>query len=144
MKNLTKCRIYHRYHVNKMRSWRSTTPPPTTGLPSSSPIITPVTLRQIWKVGSSIERIVRPGFTLTPDAVRDINRFFKGGISNTAGLVQTKRDLSRTKYAERTQKTRRALKYRPLQSGGVLSVAEGRNMVKQVEDQAVEKARRLV
>ncbi|RKF64261.1 hypothetical protein OnM2_020017 [Erysiphe neolycopersici] len=96
------------------------------------------------KVGSSIESIVRPGVTLTPDTVRNINSFIKWGISNTTELVQVKKDLRRTKYAERIQKTRRAFKNRPLKSGGVLTVAEVRKMVKQVEDQAVEKAIRLV
>ncbi|RKF56160.1 hypothetical protein OnM2_083043 [Erysiphe neolycopersici] len=85
---------------------KSITPPPSECLMSSSPISTSVTLRQIWKVGSSIESVVRPGVTLTPDTVRDINRFIKWGISNTAELVQVKRDLRKTKYAERIQKTR--------------------------------------
>ncbi|RKF63370.1 hypothetical protein OnM2_025080 [Erysiphe neolycopersici] len=67
--------------------------PPSEGLLSSSPINTPVTLRQIWKVGSSIESIVRPCVTLTPATVKDINRLIIGGISNTAELVQVKRYL---------------------------------------------------
>ncbi|RKF54802.1 hypothetical protein OnM2_094049 [Erysiphe neolycopersici] len=95
-------------------------------------------------MGLSIDSVVRPGVTLTSDTARDINRFIKGGISNTDELVQVKRDLSRINYAELIYKTRRELKNRPLKSGSVLAVAEGRKMVKQVEDQAVEKARRLV
>ena len=36
------------------------------------------------------------------------------------------------------------MKHRSLRSGGVLSISEGRKMVKQLDGQAVEKARRLV
>ena len=117
------------------------TPPPTVTSLSSSSVGTPVSLRQICKLGSNIERIARPGAILTPEAVSDINHFIKGGFSNTAELIQVKRDLGRTKYAERVQKSRCALKNRPFRSGGVLSVADGRSMVKQTENLAIEKAR---
>ena len=44
-------------------------------------------------------------------------------------LVQTKRDLKRTKLAEQTARERKAQKNTPLQVGGVLTVEQGREMV---------------
>jgi hypothetical protein len=59
-------------------------------------------------------------------------------------MIQTKRDLGRTRYTEETQKKRRAMKNTPLQSGGVLTVAAGRHMVQQREEDEVAKARKVV
>ena len=87
------------------RHGRSTTPL-STPLLGSSPIGTPVNLRKIWKVGSSIERLAKPGInlmpehdieidtyvnlaiTLTPENVRDISRFVKGGVQMLLNLFR--------------------------------------------------------
>jgi hypothetical protein len=61
--------------------------------------------------------------------VYNLGWFIKGSLIAAIELVQTKRDLGQTKYTERVQKQRRALKNTPLQSRGVLTVAEGRAIV---------------
>ena len=73
------------------RLGRSTTPL-SKPLLGSSPIGTPVTLRQIWKVGSSIERLAKPGITLMPEHNREIDTYVNLGITLTPENV---RDISR-------------------------------------------------
>lgn len=46
--------------------------------------------------------------------------------------------------AERIQQQRKAMKNRQLQSGGVLTVAQGREMVEKREEDQVARARKLV
>ena len=69
---------------------------------------------------------------------------FKGGLSNTTELLQTKRDLGRTRLAAKVQQQRRATKNTPLQTGGVLTVAERRNMVRVREESELEKAEKVI
>ena len=59
-------------------------------------------------------------------------------------LIQTKRDLGRTKLAERLAKQRKALKNTQLNSGGRLYVTNGREMLVRREEDEVAKARKLV
>ncbi|KAI1098084.1 hypothetical protein F4804DRAFT_138153 [Jackrogersella minutella] len=124
------------------RATKATTAP--TPILSSSPIGTPVTLRQMHRVGARVGASMETSSVITPKAARDINRIVKASISNPAKLIQTKRDLGRTRYAERIRKQRRAVNNTPLESGGVLTVADGRAMVKQREDNLLEKARRMM
>ncbi|KAM4060248.1 DDE superfamily endonuclease [Hirsutella rhossiliensis] len=113
------------------------TPPPNSG-PHSSPFETPLTLRQINKVADKLDLVLEDDKSLDPDFSHDLSRFIRGSLSLATELVQTKRDLGRTKMAERIQKQRKAMKNIQLQSGGVLSVAQGREMIakarKVVED----------
>jgi hypothetical protein len=120
---------------------RTPTPPQN---PQSSPFTTPLTLRQINKVASSLEAVLEDDSDLDPDFSHDINRFIRGSLSLATELVQTKRDLKRTKLAEQTARERRAQKNTPLQVGGVLTVEQGREMVHQRAENEVEKARRVL
>lgn len=81
---------------------------------------------------------------LDEDLLWNINRFVKGALITASELIQTKRDLSRTKIAERMHQQRRAIQTRPLQSGGTLSVAEARLMVVQRDEEVLTKARKVV
>ena len=63
---------------------------------------------------------------------------------NAAENLQIMEDLSRTRMAEEVAKARRAAKNTPLQSGGVLTVQEGRHMVRKIAENEVEKARRVI
>ena len=72
--------------------------------------------------------------------------FIRGSLVNAAELLQTRRDLGRTKAAEHLNKMRRAGKNQRLQTGGVLKVAEGRRMAlaKEIdEEKLLKKAARL-
>ncbi|KAI6778341.1 transposase [Emericellopsis cladophorae] len=121
------------------------TPSPQPSLLASSDFETPVTLRQINKVANRIgEALHEIDDDLDNDFSWDIDRFIRGALTTAAELVQVKRDLSRTKKAELMQRQRRAMKNRPLQSGGVLTVAEARDMVVQRDEDALVKAQRLV
>lgn len=59
-------------------------------------------------------------------------------------LVQTKRDLGRTKYAERIQKQRQATKKHQRQPGGVLTVKKSREMVRRKEVDEVARAQKVL
>jgi hypothetical protein len=129
--------------IEERQPQRTPTPP----LPSelqSSPFSTPITLRQMNKVASKLEDIIDQQEGLDPELVGDISRFIRGSLANSTELIQVKRDLGRTKFAEQTQKARRAAKNTPLQSGGVLTVAEGRRMVGQKREDEVARAFRVI
>ena len=61
-----------------------------------------------------------------------------------AEVVALKRELSNCKNAISAHKKRRTTKNYPLQAGGVLTVAEARQMVVQRQEDEVAKARRFV
>jgi hypothetical protein len=121
-----------------------TPPPSTSSLPESSPFNTPITLRQMNKVASQLKDDLYEEEDLDPAFVGNINRFVRGALSLASELVQTKRDLGRTRYAQQIAQQRRAMKNTPLKTGGVLTVAEGREMVQQKEQDHLDKARKMV
>jgi hypothetical protein len=110
--------------------------PPADAILNSSPFATPVTLRQMNKVADKLA-------TIAGD-IDHLQQFIKGSLATATELVQVKRDLQRTKMAENIANRRRLQKNRPLQSGGVLTVAQARRKVKFREDYELAKARRLV
>jgi hypothetical protein len=121
---------------------RTPSPPPEA---FSSQFGTPITLRQINKVANRIEEALKDPEMDIPDTLsNNISRFVKGSLISATELIQVKRDLGRTRYAEQVQKQRKAMKNTPLQSGGVLTVEQGRRMVVQRQEDAVAKARQLV
>ena len=71
-----------------------------------------------------------------PDTLRNnIERLINRTIANTAELIQTKRDLGRTKLAHEIRRKQKAQKNIQLKTGGVLIIEEGRDIVqKRVED----------
>jgi hypothetical protein len=123
---------------------RTPTPPPIDPELHSSPFSTPLTLRQMNKVADKIESVIQEDQDLDPVFADNINRFIRGGLSLATELIQTKRDLGRTKLAEQVAKQRRAAKNSALQSGGVLTIEQGREMVRQRGEDELAKARRLV
>ncbi|KAM4067613.1 DDE superfamily endonuclease [Hirsutella rhossiliensis] len=98
------------------------TPPPNSG-PHSSPFETPLTLRQINKVADKLDLVLEDDKSLDPDFSHDLSRFIRGSLSLATEL---------------------AMKNIQLQSGGVLSVAQGREMVQQRGDDQIAKARKVV
>ena len=125
------------------RQAESTPSPPSTAL-QSSPFDTPVTLRQMNKVADKVANVIKEDEDLDPDLRYEMSRFIRGSLSLATELIQTKRDLGRTKMAEHLAQQRKALKNSPIQSGGVLTVAQGREMVRQREEDQVAKARKVV
>ncbi|OWT42328.1 DDE superfamily endonuclease domain-containing protein [Pochonia chlamydosporia 170] len=125
------------------RQPEGTPSPPFSGL-QSSPFSTPVTLRQMNKVADKVTRVIREDENLDPDLRYEMSRFIRGSLSLATELIQTKRDLGRTKMAEHLAQQRKALKNSPLQPGGVLKVAQGREMVRQRAEDQLAKARRMV
>jgi hypothetical protein len=119
------------------------TPEPQEG-PFSSPFHTPLTLRQIHKVSDSLFGNLQDAKDLDPAFRDNVERFVSGAVSLATELVQTKRDLARTKLAEDVARRRRSTKNHVLQSGGVLTVAQGREMVRQKEQSEEERARQLI
>ncbi|KAM4061549.1 DDE superfamily endonuclease [Hirsutella rhossiliensis] len=101
-------------------------------------------VRQVNKVARVIENGLGEVNEISPDLAHNMSRFIKGSLSNVAELLQTKKDLGRTRYAEKIAKQRRAMKNKVLQSGGVLTVQEGRAMVRRKEEDEVTKAREVI
>ncbi|KJZ69829.1 hypothetical protein HIM_10782 [Hirsutella minnesotensis 3608] len=130
--------------VLQARQMHRTPSPPLGSGPSSSPFETPLTLRQMNKVADRLETSLREDDGLTFDLRRDLGRFIRGSLSLATELVQTKRDLGRTKMAERVRQQRRSFKNAQIQSGGVLTVAQGREMVRKRDEEEVGRARRVV
>ncbi|OAQ58169.1 DDE superfamily endonuclease [Pochonia chlamydosporia 170] len=123
---------------------KKTPSPPATSSSYSSSFETPLTLRHINKVADKLETVLQEDEDLNPEFTRDLSRFIRGSLSLATELVQTKRDLGRTKMAERIQQQRRAMRNTQLQSGGVLTVAQGREMVQKREEDQIAKARKTV
>jgi hypothetical protein len=110
------------------------TPSPELQMPLSQPSSlfsgTPTTYRQINKLAERLEHTVDE-FEDLPEPTRDLlGRFIKGSLINAAELLQTRKDLSRTKAAEHLNRVRRAGKNQRLQSGGILTVEQGREMAR--------------
>lgn len=116
--------------------------PEPAGLPSSD-FSTPVTLRQINKVAGKLEGILKEE-ELDDELSYNLSRFIRGSLIAATELIQTKRDLSKTKKAERANQLRRASKNKPLKSGGILTVEEGRRMSDKAGADEIARARRLV
>ncbi|KAM4055450.1 DDE superfamily endonuclease [Hirsutella rhossiliensis] len=123
---------------------RDQTPP--TELPAepySSPFGTPHTVRKFESVGQRllefdpIDDIEKEVF------VHNLQRYVKGAISQGHELKQTMVDLYNTKLAEQQRQGRKKYKNRHLQSGGVLTVDEGRAIAKSKEDIRIAKAEKL-
>ncbi|KID81501.1 transposase, partial [Metarhizium majus ARSEF 297] len=110
---------------------------------SSSDFETPTTLRQINKVANRLEEVLEDT-SFEPEFTYNISRFIRGSLIAATELIQTKRDLGRTKAAQLLSQQRRAHKHRPLQNGGVLSVDDAREMVKQNDNDRLNAARRVV
>lgn len=130
--------------LDERQAKKTPSPPSSSGGMRSSPFSTPLTLRQMNKVADKLEGVLHEDQDLDPEFAHDVSRFIRGSLVNATELLQTKRDLGRTQYAQRIQKQRRAMKNSPLQSGGVLTVAQARHMVRRKEEDQVAKARRLV
>ncbi|KAF5132924.1 hypothetical protein E5D57_003546 [Metarhizium anisopliae] len=122
---------------------REVTTPPPNNL-SSSPFDTPYTARHLNKVASKIEDLQEALGELQPALKTEMDRFIRGALVQSTELRQTMRDLARTKMAEDLRKQRKVGKNRPLQSGGVITVSDGRRMVRQSDKNALEAARLMV
>ena len=132
--------------LDVLEARRPQTPPPILQdhqLPFSSPFSTPITLRQVNKVANQIQEELI-SLEVAPTLRNNIERLISGSKANTAELIQTKRDLGRTKLAQETRKRQKAQKNVQLQIGGVLTVADGREMVHRRAQDDIEKARRMV
>ncbi|KJZ69210.1 hypothetical protein HIM_11410 [Hirsutella minnesotensis 3608] len=135
-----------------MRARKNRTPSPELDSAlQSSPFDTPVTLGQMHKTASHLEDCLIAAedcndgsILLENDFLVSMGQFIRGAISNSTELIQTKRDLGRTRLAEKTRQLRRAMKNTPLQSGGVLTVAQGRQMAARKGEIEFQRAQRKV
>lgn len=131
--------------LQKRAAERTPTPPPVAAShPLSSPFHTPLTVRQINKIANNLEEALDEMFDDDSSFAADVKRFCKGARSVTNELLQVKRDLGRTEYAKQQAQLRKANKNSVLQSGGVLTIEEGRELVRQKEVNKEADARRLV
>jgi DDE superfamily endonuclease/Tc5 transposase-like DNA-binding protein len=115
------------------------TPSPAT--PPASAGITPVTIKSLRRQGFRLLHEVRKLDTSLEPLMA---RFVKGAVTQGHELLQHKRDLARTRMAEESRKARRNARNVSLQSGGILTVADGRKMVRQNENDKLAKAAAIV
>lgn len=94
------------------------------------------------KVADKVARVIKEDDKPDPDLRYEICRFIRGSLTLATELIQTKRNLGRTKMAEHLAQQHKALKNTPIHSGGVLTVAQGREMVRQKEEDQLAKARK--
>lgn len=81
---------------------------------------------------------------MSPEAAAIVSKFVRGSLVTAAELVQTKRDLRRSKYAEAFKASKRRTKNYRLQSGGFLTVEQAREMVTKREIDEEAHARRVL
>jgi hypothetical protein len=62
-----------------------------------------------------------------------LDKFIRGSVLQSTEGLQSMRDLSRTRLAEQMRCERARYSRRSLQSGGILTTEEGRNMVRQID-----------
>ena len=114
----------------------------------SSPFGTPLTIRKLNRVANRLkdaaEASLELGEPLSEEAVEGIYRFTRGALVQGTELLQTRQDLCRTELATAARKARRVEKNRHLQTGGRLTVADGRNMVKKIEENELQKAQAII
>lgn len=122
---------------------RTPSPASPTG---STPIGTPSTYREMNKLHNEITKPLRESIKKNKTTAKvdlkellvKVDRLHKFSAINCAVNVQILRDLQRTQHADRVRKSRRTQRNRHIQSGGVLTVEEGRRMVqKQLDDDEV-------
>jgi hypothetical protein len=110
---------------------RTPTPPLQAEHPLSSPFKTPRTVRQFNSVTDYLEQVIEECFSPESTVKQRFEDLFKGARVGAAEVHQLKKDLARTDAAKKAAQLRKAAKNTPLQSGGVLTVEEGREMVRQ-------------
>jgi len=79
-----------------------------------------------------------------PEFTEVLGKFIRGTILQGTELLQCKRDLSRTRLAEKMRSERAMYNRRSVQSGGTLTIEGGRHMVHQLDDDERAKAERLL
>ena len=62
------------------------------------------------KVADKLESIIQEDPELDPNFTHNISRFIRGSLSLVTELIQTKRDLGRTKLAEQVARQYRVTK----------------------------------
>lgn len=85
---------------------------------SSSPIGTPHTYRHLQKSAHKVDDLIGDLLSpsgITTDEANLVRGFIKGSLTTAAELLQAKRDLGRTKYAQEIEARRRASKNYRLQ-----------------------------
>ena len=115
---------------------RPVTPPaPETGL--SSTVATPLTIRNLKR---HADYLYQNAPADNPEFSNVLDRFIRGSIIQGTELQQAMKDLNRSKLAEEIRQKRRAYNNKPLQTGGVLTVAHARAMVQRQEEDERAKA----
>jgi DNA primase len=110
---------------------------------SPPPNATPTTLRQTYRMASQVRNDIKD-LDLSPEVHTAIKRITNSAVYHATESLQAIRDLARTQHAEKMKRARRQHKNIALQSGGVLTVAGARSMVKRREEDSLEKARNIV
>ncbi|KAJ6094227.1 hypothetical protein N7467_003072 [Penicillium canescens] len=114
---------------------------------SSSPIGTPHTYRHLQKSAHKVDDLIGDLLGpsgITTDEANLVRGFIKGSLTTAAELLQAKRDLGCTKYAQEIEARRRASKNYRLQKGGILEVSEARQMVANRQDNEEVRARKVI
>ena len=133
-----------------MRARKARTPTPEPAV-FSSPFSTPIALRQMHRAAIRLEDQITTAeefndgsMLLEGDFLASMGQFIRGAIANSTELLQTKSDLGRTKLAEETRRKQRAMKNMSLKLGGVLTIAQGRELAARKAEVELQKAQRKI
>jgi hypothetical protein len=104
---------------------------------------TPMTIRSLKRQS---EFLYQNAPQDNPEFTEVLDKFIRGSVLQSTEGLQSMRDLSRTRLAEqmRSERARYSTSRRSLQSGGILTVEDGRHMVRQTDDDERAKAERLL
>jgi len=109
---------------------------PIPGPQLDDPPSTPTTLCSLKYHADSLVSTLPP---LSPSSNRHLQQYLKGSLAIAQSGALALQDLENTKAAELARAARQKRSRRPLQKGGVLYAYEAREMVKQKEQDSVEK-----
>jgi hypothetical protein len=129
----------------KARNTRYKTPNPPSNT-VSSPFQTPLTIRKLNRIGKKLLQDVKSNIQSQQQLAINLERYIKGAKAQGTELRHIKYEPERTSIAtELLRKNRNAIANRKhLQAGGVLTVAEGRDIIKKREVDEEAKARRVI
>jgi len=121
-------------------------PEPTTPSPTGrhNPDVlktTPLTIRNLKRQS---EFLYKNAPQDNPEFTEVLDKFIRGTIQQSTELLQNMRDLNSARLAERMRSESAGRSRRSLQPVGILTVEEGRHMVRQLEDDERAKAERLL
>ena len=105
---------------------------------NSSPFGTPMTPRKLDRVARQLEEAIST--QSQAELTKNIQRFTRGAMIQSTELFQAKAELAQTRIAETTHHLRRMSRRSRIQTGGILTVDQGRDLTRTSPRDKIQKA----